>query len=75
MVRRPGSSAEGSPAVISLDSLAPGEAAALLARLAGRPGLGAGDGAAGEITRLCGYLPLAIGMIARQLHYHPASGP
>ena len=22
--------------------------------------------------RLCGYLPLAIGMLARQLHYHPA---
>ena len=25
-----------------------------------------------EITRLCGYLPLAIGMLARQLHHHPA---
>jgi tetratricopeptide (TPR) repeat protein/transcriptional regulator with XRE-family HTH domain len=59
-------------AAISLDTLAPGEAAALLARLAGRPRLGAGDGAAGEITRLCGYLPLAIGMLARQLHHHPA---
>ena len=59
-------------AAISLDTLAPGEAAALLARLAGRPGLGAGDGPAGEITRLCGYLPLAIGMLARQLHHHPA---
>ena len=57
---------------ISLDILTPGEAAALLARLAGRPGLGAGDGPAGEITRLCGYLPLAIGMLARQLHHHPA---
>jgi len=59
-------------AVISLDTLPPGEAAALLARLAGRPGLQAGDSAAGEITRLCGYLPLAIGMLARQLHHHPA---
>ena len=59
-------------AAISLDTLAPGEAAALLARLAGRPGLGAGDAAVGEITRLCGYLPLAIGMLARQLHHHPA---
>ena len=59
-------------AAISLDTLAPGEAAALLARLAGRPGLGAGDGAAAELTRLCGYLPLAIGMLARQLHHHPA---
>ena len=59
-------------AAISLDTLAPGEAAALLARLAGPPGLGSGDGPAGEITRLCGYLPLAIGMLARQLHHHPA---
>ena len=59
-------------AAISLDILAPGEAAALLARLSGRPGLGSGDGPAAEITRLCGYLPLAIGMLARQLHHHPA---
>jgi DNA-binding SARP family transcriptional activator len=59
-------------AVISLDTLAPGEAAELLARLAGRPGLDAGDAGMGEITRLCGYLPLAIGMLARQLHHHPA---
>ena len=57
---------------ISLDPLTPVEAAALLARLAGRPGLGSGDGPAAEITRLCGYLPLAIGMLARQLHHHPA---
>ena len=59
-------------AVISLDTLPPGEAAALLARLAGRPGPGAGDAAVGEITRLCGYLPLAIGMLASQLRHHPA---
>ena len=59
-------------AAISLDTLAPAEAAALLARLAGRPGLRSGDGPAAEITRLCGYLPLAIGMLARQLHHHPA---
>ena len=59
-------------AAISLDTLPPGDAAALLARLAGRPGLRAGDAAAGEITRLCGYLPLAVGMLARQLHHHPA---
>ena len=59
-------------AAISLETLAPGEAAALLARLAGRPGLGPGDGPVGELTRLCGYLPLAIGMLARQLHHHPA---
>ncbi|HEV2932468.1 MAG TPA: helix-turn-helix domain-containing protein [Streptosporangiaceae bacterium] len=57
---------------ISLDTLPPDEAAALLARLSDRPGLSAGDAAVGEITRLCGYLPLAIGMLARQLHHHPA---
>ena len=33
---------------ISLDTLTPGEAATLLARLAGRPGLGSGDGPAGR---------------------------
>jgi tetratricopeptide (TPR) repeat protein/DNA-binding XRE family transcriptional regulator len=58
--------------VISLDVLPPAEAAALLARLAARPGLGAGDAAADDITWLCGYLPLAIGMIASQLRHHPA---
>ena len=59
-------------AVISLDVLPAGEAAILLARLAARPGLRAGDAAVGEITRLCGYLPLAIGMLARKLSHHPA---
>ena len=49
-------------AVLSLDTLPPGEAAVLLARLAGRPDLGPADAGVGEITRLCGYLPLAIGM-------------
>ena len=48
------------------------EAAALLARLAGRPGIRAADGAVGEIARLCGCLPLAIGMLAGQLRHHPA---
>jgi tetratricopeptide (TPR) repeat protein/transcriptional regulator with XRE-family HTH domain len=57
--------------VISLDTLPPGEAAALLARLAARPGLQAGDAAVGGLTRLCGYLPLAIGMLASQLRHHP----
>jgi tetratricopeptide (TPR) repeat protein/transcriptional regulator with XRE-family HTH domain len=59
-------------AVISLDTLPAGEAAGLLVRLAGRPGLGTGDPGVAEITRLCGYLPLAIGMVARQLRHHPA---
>ena len=58
--------------VISLDTLPPGEATQLLARLAARPGLRPGDAAAGELARLCGYLPLAIGMVASQLRHHPA---
>jgi tetratricopeptide (TPR) repeat protein/transcriptional regulator with XRE-family HTH domain len=58
--------------VISLDTLPPEEAAALLARLAARPEVRAGEAAVGQITRLCGYLPLAIGMLASQLRNHPA---
>jgi tetratricopeptide (TPR) repeat protein/transcriptional regulator with XRE-family HTH domain len=58
--------------VISLDTLPPEEAADLMARLADRPDIEAGDGGIAEIARLCGYLPLAIGMLARQLHHHPA---
>jgi tetratricopeptide (TPR) repeat protein/transcriptional regulator with XRE-family HTH domain len=57
---------------ISLDILPPDEAAGLLVRLADRPGLSLAHPAVTEITRLCGYLPLAIGMMARQLHHHPA---
>jgi tetratricopeptide (TPR) repeat protein/transcriptional regulator with XRE-family HTH domain len=59
-------------AVLTLDTLSPGEAAALLVRLAARPGISAGDAAVDEVTRLCGYLPLAIGMLASQLRHHPA---
>ncbi len=57
---------------VSLTTLSASEAAELLTRLAGRPGLEPGDAAVAEITRLCGYLPLAVGMLARQLHHHPA---
>ncbi|HVB42854.1 MAG TPA: tetratricopeptide repeat protein [Streptosporangiaceae bacterium] len=57
---------------ISLDALPPGEAATLLLRLAARPDLVLGDPAVPEITGLCGYLPLALGMLARHLHHHPA---
>ena len=60
---------------ISLDTMPPQEAAWLLVRLAGRPGLSPVDSAVAEITRLCGCLPLAIGMLARQLHHHPAWSP
>ena len=60
---------------ISLDTLPPDEATQLLACLAGRPDIGPGDSAVAELTRLCGYLPLAIGMLARQLYHHPAWAP
>jgi class 3 adenylate cyclase/tetratricopeptide (TPR) repeat protein len=60
---------------ISLDTLPPEEAAGLLARLAARPQISPDDPAVAELTRLCGYLPLAIGMVARQLHHHPAWTP
>jgi tetratricopeptide (TPR) repeat protein/transcriptional regulator with XRE-family HTH domain len=57
---------------ISLDTLPPDEAAALLVRLAARPGLSLADPTVSEVIQLCGCLPLAIGMVARQLHHHPA---
>ena len=56
---------------IDLDTMPEQDAARLLIRLAARTGLRADDPGVREITRLCGYLPLAIGMLARQLHHHP----
>jgi tetratricopeptide (TPR) repeat protein/transcriptional regulator with XRE-family HTH domain len=58
--------------VTSLETLTPADAVALLARLADRPDIGADPDIAGQIVRLCGYLPLAIGMLARQLRHHLA---
>ena len=55
-------------AAISLDTLPPGESAELFIRLAARPGLTAQDPGISDITRLCGYLPLTVGILARQLH-------
>src|SRR5205823_10645150 len=60
--------------VLSIDTLDPADAAALLSRLADRPDLGPDADATAEIARLCGYLPLAIGMLGRQLKHHPARG-
>jgi tetratricopeptide (TPR) repeat protein/transcriptional regulator with XRE-family HTH domain len=57
---------------ISLDTMPPQEAAELLVRLSGRPGLDVGVPAVGKVVRLCGYLPLAIGMMAGRLRHHPA---
>jgi tetratricopeptide (TPR) repeat protein/transcriptional regulator with XRE-family HTH domain len=61
--------------VISIDTLSADEAWALLVRLADRADLELDEAAGREITRLCGFLPLAIGMLARQLHHHPAWSP
>jgi tetratricopeptide (TPR) repeat protein/transcriptional regulator with XRE-family HTH domain len=58
-------------AVITLDTLSSVEAATLLARMAARPGIRAGDAAVGQITQLCGYLPLAVGILASHLRHHP----
>jgi tetratricopeptide (TPR) repeat protein len=55
---------------ISLDILAPEEAAALFIRVAARPDLAPTDTAVAEVTRLCGYLPLAIRLVAGRLG-HP----
>jgi hypothetical protein len=57
---------------ISLGALAPDEAAGLLAQIAARPQITSGSGAVQQITCLCGYLPLAIGMLGSQLRHHPA---
>jgi tetratricopeptide (TPR) repeat protein/transcriptional regulator with XRE-family HTH domain len=56
---------------ISLDALSADQAAKLLVRLADRADLDPTDPAIGEITKLCEYLPLAVGILARQLHLHP----
>jgi len=62
-------------AQVSLDTLSPDDAATLLARLAGRASSSSADAAVREIARLCGYLPLAIGMLASQLRNHPVRTP
>ena len=61
--------------VVSLDTLPPREACELLAALATRPGLDPADPAVAQIARHCGRLPLALGMVARQLYHHPAWSP
>ncbi len=57
---------------ISLDVLPPAEACELMVKLAWRADVDEGDPAVAELTSSCGYLPLAIGMLARRLHHHPS---
>jgi DNA-binding SARP family transcriptional activator/tetratricopeptide (TPR) repeat protein len=59
---------------ISLDILTPAEAVALFLRVAARPDLEPTDAAIAEVTRLCGYLPLAIRLMAGRLR-HPTWTP
>lgn len=67
---RPRFTALAGALAIPLDTLPPEESAELFIRLATRPVLDAGE--VTQIVRLCGYLPLAIAALARQLHHHPA---
>lgn len=56
---------------LSLDVLTAAEATELLIRVADRPDLNPEDESIADITTLCGQLPLAIAMLARQLCHHP----
>ena len=57
---------------VTLETLEPREAARLFTLLADRPGLDETDAGVIKLTRLCGYLPLAITLMAGQLKHHPA---
>lgn len=56
-------------AVLSLDILPPAQARDMLIRLSDRPDLSPDDAAIADLARLCGYLPLAIGLMAAQLRH------
>lgn len=53
--------------LVSLEILKPWEARDLLVRLTGLPGE---DSGVTDVVKLCGYLPLAISLIAGQLKHH-----
>ncbi|QIS21474.1 tetratricopeptide repeat protein [Nocardia terpenica] len=56
---------------LALDTLSPDSAADLFHRLAQRNPSGDNAAAVTEIVRLCGYLPLAIVLLAGRLQHHP----
>jgi tetratricopeptide (TPR) repeat protein/transcriptional regulator with XRE-family HTH domain len=60
--------------VINLGMLPPGEAGRLLVIVARRLGLRPDDASVQEIARLCGYLPLGIGLLAAKLRHDPFLG-
>jgi tetratricopeptide (TPR) repeat protein len=57
---------------VRLEVLTADEAAGLLVRVAERPDLEPWDPAVAQIAELCGNLPLALGILGRQLRHNPA---
>lgn len=57
---------------ITLEVMEPGEAAELFVRLVARTDLGSQDAGVVKVIQLCGYLPLAISLMAGQLNHHPS---
>ncbi|MET9348733.1 tetratricopeptide repeat protein [Streptomyces termitum] len=59
--------------VLALDTLTRADAVAMLCRLSRRTPEGADEtAAADEVVRLCGQLPLAVGLVAGRMRNHPS---
>lgn len=56
---------------LTLGTMRPADASALFARLAGIRAAEAGDRTVGELVDRCGFLPLAIHLVAGRLRSHP----
>jgi tetratricopeptide (TPR) repeat protein len=56
---------------LALGTLPRNHAAELFGRLSHRPSTGIGADAVAELVRLCGYLPLAITLLAGRIAHHP----
>jgi tetratricopeptide (TPR) repeat protein len=69
--RLTGLSAVHTTVTLALDTLAPDQAAELFIRLIGRSLTPAEMHAVAELVRLCGYLPLAISLLAAKLRPEP----
>ena len=57
---------------LTLDTLQPSHAAELFTRLVDRTDVRTSDSGVADLMRLCGYLPLAISLMAGQLKHHQA---
>jgi tetratricopeptide (TPR) repeat protein len=69
--RLTGLGARQGAAMLSLGTLPPDQASTLFGRLAGRRLTGAESLAVDRLTRLCGYLPLAIALLAAKFRPEP----